>query len=151
MLENKELGEGLAINDEEDIQNLKEQIKDEVIQENAPTESQNELFQKVLEEASMPVEMKDEDFKLGESELDIRKLSKKNLEQMMFRQGVLNAIYLKQCLTSLVDVTRLLMVIADKIGVEDIVEATDLVIEKVTTKNQELKDLMDKAKEERKA
>ena len=150
-MEEKQLDGDIAIKTDEDLQDLKQQIKEEVIAENSPNEQQNELFKKVLEEASMPVEMTDEDFILGESELDIRGLNSKNYKQMMFRQGVLNAIYLKQCMTSIIDCTRLLMVIADKLGVEDIVAATDTVIEKVTAKNQELADLMKRAKEESKA
>ena len=150
-MEEKQLDGDIAIKTEEDLKDLKQQIKDEVIAENSPNEKQNELFKKVLEEASMPVEMKDEDFVLGESELDIRKLNKKNLDQMFFRQGVLTIVYMKQIMTSVIDCTRLLMVIADKLGVEDIVAATDEVIEKVTAKNQELSDLMKRAKEESKA
>ena len=69
-------------------------------------------------------------FEQGRNELDIRSLSKKNLTQMFFRNGVLDIVYLKQILTSLVDITRLLMVIADKLGVEDIIQATDDIIEK---------------------
>lgn len=151
MEENKIHDGDIAVSSEEDIAKLKEQIKDEVVSENTPNDQQNELFKKVLEEATMPVELTDADFKLGDNELDIRKLSKKNLDQMFFRQGVLNAIYLKQCLTSIIDCTRLLMVIADKLGVDDIVQATDVVIEKVTAKNQQLQELVKKAKEETKA
>lgn len=148
MEEKKILEDGVAtINSEEDIAELKEQIKDEVIAENAPNEKQNELFKKVLEEASMPVEMTDKDFKLGDNELDIRKLNKGNYKQMMFRQGVLQNVYLKQIMTSLVDIIRLLMVVCDKIGVEDIVDATDVVVEKVAEKNQQLKEILDKAKD----
>ena len=148
MEEKKILEDGVAtINSEEDIAELKEQIKEEVVAENAPNEEQNELFKKVLEEASMPVEMTDKDFKLGDNELDIRKLNKGNYKQMMFRQGVLQNVYLKQIMTSLVDITRLLMVVCDKIGVEDIVAATDDVIEKVAEKNQQLKEILDKAKD----
>ena len=150
-MEEKKLDGDIAVKSEEDLQNLKQQIKEEVVAENSPNEQQNELFKKVLEEASMPVEMTDADFILGESELDIRKLNKKNLDQMFFRQGVLTIVYMKQIMTSVIDCTRLLMVIADKLGVEDIVAATDEVIEKVTAKNQELSDLMKRAKEESKA
>jgi len=148
MKEKKILEDGVAtINSEEDIAELKEQIKEEVVAENAPNEEQNKLFEKVLEEASMPVSMTDKDFKLGDNELDIRKLNPKNTKQMMFRQGVLQNVYLKQIMTSLVDLTRLLMVVCDKLGVEDIVGATDDVIEKVAEKNQQLKEILDKAKD----
>ena len=140
MNEKENLENGIAIKTEEDIEKVKEEIKQEVIAESTPKEKQNKLLEQILAEAAMPVTMNDDDFKLGESELDIRNLSKKNKEQMMFRQGVLNAVYLKQCLTSLIDVTRLLMVIADKLGVDDIVASTDEVIEKVTLKNKELRE-----------
>ena len=132
-------GEEIAINSEEDVAKLKETIKEEVIAESTPNDREQTLFEKAIEEASLPVTMKDSDFKLGESELDIRYLSNKNREQMFFRQGVVQIATLRQCMTSLIDVTRLLMVIADKLGVEDIVEATDEVIEKVAEKNRELK------------
>ena len=143
------LGEDeIAINSEEDIAAVREQIEDEVIDEHSIDEAQQKLFEKALEEASMPVELTDEKFKLGASELDIRKLNKKNFNQMMFRIGALQIVYGKQILTSLVDLTRLCMVIADKLGVDDIVAATDEVIEKVTNKNKELKELFKGAKKQ---
>lgn len=143
------LGEDeIAINSEEDIAAVREQIEDEVIDEHSIDETQQKLFEKALEEASMPVELTDEKFKLGASELDIRNLNKKNFNQMMFRIGALQIVYGKQILTSLVDLTRLCMVIADKLGVDDIVAATDEVIEKVTNKNKELKELFKGAKKQ---
>ena len=139
MEEKPKLGENeIAINNDEDIEKLKEQIKDEVIGENTPNDQQKALFDKAIEEAAMPVTMKDKDFKLGDSELDIRYLNKKNQDQMFFRQGVITIATLRQCMTSLVDITRLLLVIANKLGVEDIVEATDEIIEKIAEKNKAL-------------
>ena len=132
-------GEEIAIKSEEDIAKLKDQIHEEVVAENTPNEKQQALFEKALEEATMPVVMKDSEFKLGPSELDIRYLSKKNQTQMFFRQGVITIATLRQCMTSLVDITRLIMIIADKLGIEDIVQATDDIIEKIASKNQELK------------
>lgn len=150
--EEKKLEENdIAINSEEDVDKLREQIEDEVINEHAINEAQQKLFEKALEEATMPVEMTNEKFKLGDTELDIRRLDKKNYNQMMFRIGALNIVYQKQILTSLIDLTRLCMVIADKLGVEDIVAATDMVIEKVTNKNKELKDLTKLAKDKQDA
>ena len=146
------LGEDeIAINSEEDIEKLRDQIEDEVIGEHSINEEQQKLFEKALEEASMPVELTNEKFTLGASELDIRRLDKKNYNQMMFRIGALNIVYQKQILTSLIDLTRLCMVIADKLGVEDIVAATDEVIEKVTNKNKELKELTKHAKDKQDA
>ena len=135
----------IIVKGEEDIAEMKEEIKKEVIAENTPTDAQQELFNKILEEAQMPVTMKDEDFTLGPNELDIRGLSKKNQSQMVFRSLVLQNVYLKQCLTSIIDTTRLLMVIANKMGVENIPEATDEVMDKLFEQNAELKKLKEQA------
>ena len=143
-MENKPQNDDIVIKDEKDIDHVKEVIKEEVIKENTPNKEQNELYLKALEEASMPVKMNDTDFKLGANELDIRFLSKSNKEQMMFRQGVLTIIYAKQCLTSLIDITRLLMVIADKMGVPDIIKATDDIIEKTSNQRKELENFLPK-------
>ena len=89
------------------------------------------------EEAKLPIELNDFNFKMGEQELDVRKLSRANWRQMEFRQLVLQNIYLKQVVMGQTDILRLLMVIADKLGVEDIVGATDDVIDKVEAKEKE--------------
>lgn len=141
--------EGVKIENDEDIAKVREKIEENVVQENSLDEKRAELFKKALEEASMPVLLTNDKFKLGESELDIRKLSKPNKEQMQFRQGVLNVVYLKQILSSLIDVTRLLMVIADKIGVENIVKATDDIIEKAKEQNDALKGVLKDTKDKK--
>ena len=124
-----------ALLTEEGIKTTVDEIKEEVIKEHGLDEKQAELFMKMLEEANMPVKMTDADFKLGAQELDIRSLNKKNLTQMMFRSLVLSNVYNKHVLSSLVDIMRLIMVIADKMGVENIVKATDEIIEKTKKQN----------------
>ena len=131
---------------EEDIAKVKEEIENEVIKEHSISPEQQELFNKLLDEATMPVELTDEKFKLGDNELDIRGLNKKNQAQMMFRIGALTIVYGKQILTSLVDISRLLMVVADKLGVEDIIAATDKVIDQITEKNEEIRKLKELGK-----
>lgn len=84
----------------------------------------------------MPVEFLDKDFKLGNQELDIRKLSQRNFKQMIFRTLVLQNVYLKNLTTSLIDITRLLLIKLDHDGVEDIVGATDDIIEKIAEQNK---------------
>lgn len=106
-------------------QKIKEGIKKEVIKDNELSKEQEEIIAKCWEEAKMPVEMTDKDFKLGENELDIRKLGEKNFAQMIFRQLVLNTVYQRQISQSLVDLMRLVMIILQKLGVEDIIKATD--------------------------
>lgn len=115
---------------EADVQKVKDQIDEKVIKEHSLNEKQEEIYKRILEEAELPTTLTDEIFKLGKNELDVRHLSKKNYQQMMFRAAALQNVYLKQILTSLVDLTRLSMIIADKLGVEDIIKATDDIIEK---------------------
>lgn len=127
---------------EEDVKKVKEAIDEAVIKDHGIDEEQAKLYNEMLKEAQMPVEMKDEDFKLGVQELDIRGLSKKNREQMLFRALVLQNVYAKQLLTSLIDVTRLLMIIAEKLGIEDIIAATDDIIEKIAKQRQDINDFV---------
>lgn len=131
----------------EDVNVVEQEVTKKVTEQHVLNPEQQELFKEVLEAAKMPVTMTDAKFQLGENELDIRHLSKTNKEQMMFRTNVLSNVYLKQCLTSLVDITRLLMVIADKLGVENIVGATDEIIDKIDAQTK-FRDKLKKAKEE---
>lgn len=120
----------------EKLNEVKKKVKEGVIEKHSITEQEQEIYNKVLKEALMPVVLGDADFKLGANELDIRHLSKDNKEQIKFRQEVLSIVYQKQILSSLVDITRLLMIVLKKLGVEDVVKATDDLIEelKKTTK-----------------
>lgn len=148
-MEEKKLHDGeIKIENEEDVAKIRDQVKDEVIAENGLTPEQEKLFKKAMDEASMPVEMKDADFTLGASELDIRSLSKKNQVQMLFRQGILNVVYLKQLLTTAIDISRLLLIICDKLGIEDIVKATDDIIEKIASQNKDLQEVIKTKKTE---
>ena len=89
----------------------------------------------------MPVEYLDKDFKLGDNELYIRSLSKRNYNQMIFRTLVLQNVYLKNVTSGLLDITRLLLVLLDKLGVEDIVKATDDIVDKINEQTELLKNL----------
>lgn len=119
-----------------DVKEVKKKTKKEVLKQHVLNEEQEQLFQEMLENAGMPVEIHDTDFKLGKQELDIRYLNRHNQTQMLFRQLTLQNVYLKQALTSLIDLTRLTMVIADKLGVPDIIKATDDIIEKIDKANK---------------
>ena len=121
---------------EEDVKVVKEEVERKVKEQHVLNPEQQDLFQQILEAAKMPVRLDNKDFKLGENELDIRYLSKQNKEQMFFRQMTLQNVYLKQILTSLVDVSRLLMVVADFLGVKDIIGKTDEIIEKLEKENK---------------
>ena len=121
---------------EEDVKAVKDLNEKKVVEQHVLNPQQQELFKQILVEAKMPVKLTDGKFELGENELDIRYLSKANKEQMFFREFALLAVYLKQILTSQIDTTRLLMVIADKLGVEDILEKTDEFIDKIDKANK---------------
>ena len=96
-----------------------------------------ELYEQMLAEAKLPIRLEDKDFQMGEQELDVRHHNRANWRQLQFREQVLTNIYLKQIVMGQTDITRLLMVIADKLGVTDIVGATDEVIEKIEAKEKE--------------
>ena len=89
---------------------------------------------RILEEAKMPIEMKNEDFKMGERELDIRGLSSKNRDQMLFRMLVLNNVYQRQNALTLIDIMRLIMILLKQMGVNSIEEAIDNLIQEQTQK-----------------
>lgn len=126
---------------EETIAKVKEAIADEVRAEAGISAKDSELFKQMCDEATMPVEYLDKDFKLGQNELDIRSLSKRNFNQMMFRTLVLHSVYLKNITTSLLDITRLLLVKLDHDGVKDIVKATDDIVDKINEQTEALKEL----------
>lgn len=127
--------------DEETIKKVKDQIADEVREQAGISEQESELFRKLCEEASMPVEFKDEDFKLGNNELDIRELNDANFKQMIFRALVLQNVYQKNTVNCLLDITKLLFILLDKNGVENIVKATDDILEKMAEQNEQVRKL----------
>lgn len=124
----------------ENIEKVKEQIANEIIDEHKLTEEQGVLFKQLCEEAEQPVQFLDKDFKLGPQELDIRKLSKKNLEQMFFRTQVQQITWLKNVHNTMLDVIRLLFVLLDHLGVENIAEATDAIESKLAEQTEVLKE-----------
>lgn len=89
------------------------------------TKEQEEALIKAMEEAKMPILMTDKDFTLGERELDIRKLSKANKDQMMFRMCCHAITYTRAMQQDLIDIMKLLMLVLKKMGVDNIIEATD--------------------------
>lgn len=104
-----------------------------------PKETQD-VFKELMERAKLPIRYDDKDFQMGEQELDVRHLSRANYRQVEFRMMATVLSYIRQISMSLVDNTRMLMVIADKLGVEDIVKATDDVVDKTYALEEEKKD-----------
>lgn len=116
------------------VEEAKQVIKEKVIADHEVDDETQELFSRILEEAKMPIEMTNEDFKMGERELDIRGLSSKNRDQMLFRMLVLNNVYQRQNALTLIDMMRLLMILLKRMGVENIEQAIDDLIEEQTRK-----------------
>jgi len=111
--------------------NIKEKVKEEALKETMLTEEQAKAWEEIVKEAKMPVELKDDDFVLGENELDIRSLNDKNTLQMLFRTQVLNNVYLRQVAQSQVDIMRLIMILLKKslnIKEDEIIKEIDTLI-----------------------
>ena len=96
-----------------------------------------ERFKELLAQCKLPVEIKDEDFKMGEGELDVRKLSDANYRQLMFRVNVLKANHLRDISQSLADIERLLMLVLKAQGVEDIGKALESLFRELSKKTKE--------------
>lgn len=122
---------------EYDIKKVQKAIRDEQMKQHEISEKDQKIYDEMLKVADMPVVLTNAGFKLGKQELDIRKLSDANFRQMFFREQVLTNIYSKATVDTLMDILRLLMVIATKLGVEDIVGATDELIEKLNKQQAE--------------
>ena len=116
---------------EKDLKTVKDAIKVAQLDSTKLSPANQELFERMLKEADMPIVLEDKDIKLGKQELDVRSLSRSSYRQMEFRQLVLQNVYLKQVVMGQTDLLRLLMVIADKLGVEDIIGATDEIQDKL--------------------
>lgn len=115
----------------EEKKQLKDSAKKLATDQVELSEHDKEVIETALKEAKMPVKLTDKDFKLGEGELDIRKLSQENLNQMMFRMQMLNVVYGRQIAQSLVDVMRLVMIVLKKLGCDDIIKETDDLLEEL--------------------
>lgn len=89
-----------------------------------------EKYEKLQEELFKPIVVKDEQIKMGKQELDIRKLQKQNYNQLIFRQGVTACALLNDISQTMLDILRVNLIIADKLGVDNIAESLNKVIEK---------------------
>ena len=104
----------------DDAKVIKNQRDKKVIQDSCLTKKEEKIVKEIGEAFKMPIEFDDKNFKMGEGELDIRKLNDANYRQMLFRQGAVTNIYLKSVNQSLIDTQRLIMLLLKKMGVEDI-------------------------------
>ena len=121
---------------EETKKAILEEIKKKVIKDSGMSQEDAEIALQMLDEANMPVLLSDEEFTLGPRELDIRKLNQENFNQLIFRTLLLQGVYLRNISKSLLDITNLLFVELDALGVENIVKASDEIILKVARENE---------------
>ena len=105
---------------EQDVKNVRSAVEKAAKAKADANPKDIERFKELLSQSKMPVEFKDEDFKLGEGELDVRGLSDANYRQLMFRVNVIKSNHLRDISQSMTDIERLLMLVLKKLGVNDI-------------------------------
>lgn len=110
---------------EKTLENFKEEKKEKFLGEATPNEDEKELAKKIFEEARMPLELKDDEVKCGEGEIDIRGLSRKNRDQMIYRVLMLNLVYLRQLCQNQTDLFRLQAAELRALGVKNITSAIE--------------------------
>lgn len=110
---------------EKTLENFKEEKKEKFLGEATPNEDEKELARKIFEEARMPLELKDDDVKCGEGEIDIRNLSRANRDQMIYRVLMLNLVYLRQMCQNQTDLFRLQAAELRALGVKNITAAIE--------------------------
>ena len=122
---------------EKDVKNVRSAVEKAAKAKAEANPKDIERFKELLNQSKMPVEIKDGDFKLGEGELDVRKLSDANYRQLMFRVNVIKANHLRDISQTLVDVERLLMLVLKAQGVGDIGKALQSLFEELSKKAKE--------------
>lgn len=105
---------------EKDAENVRKAVEKAAKAKANATPEEIARFKDLMGKMRLPVEIKDEDFAMGEGELDVRKLSDANYRQLMFRVDMVKANHLRDISQSLADVERLLMLVLKKLGVSDI-------------------------------
>lgn len=122
---------------EKDVKNVRSAVEKAAKAKADANPKDIERFKELLSQSKMPVELKDEDFKLGEGELDVRGLSDANYRQLMFRVNVIKANHLRDISQSMTDIERLLMLVLKAQGVEDIGKALNDLFEELGKKVKE--------------
>ena len=117
---------------------LTDAIKEKAIKEAGLSEEDAEIALELLNEADMPVNLSDEEFKLGKNELDIRNLNEANYKQLMFRVTLLNGVYLRNIMKFLQDILNAIFVELDAMGVKDLLKSSDRVIAKMRKEQNDI-------------
>ena len=122
---------------EKDVKNVRSAVEKAAKAKAVADPKETKRFKELLAQCKLPVEIKDEDFAMGEGELDVRKLSDANYRQLMFRVNVLKANHLRDISQTLADVERLLMLVLKAQGVEDIGKALEDLFRELSKKAKE--------------
>jgi hypothetical protein len=93
----------------------------------------------VMEALGLPIRVKNKDIEFGAGELDITKLSNKNIMQMFFRTQIATNLYLNDISRAILDLTRLFMAYLYKEGVEDITSTIAETLEKLQKEAEKIK------------
>lgn len=123
-------------NFEKDLKKAKKQAKEESMKQVELTDEEREMIERAEKELNQPIELKDNDIKLGNGELDIRSLSQKSINQLMFRLQSGNLAYLRYLSQSLIDILRVVMLIATKVGVQNMTEEISELIDKLAKESK---------------
>ena len=120
--------EGLT---KEEKAEAKKLLKNKAMEEIGVKDEDIAKFNEMCKLAGLPIVVKDKDIKLVKGEIDVRQLSQANIMQLLFRNMVVGGAYLKDIRDSLVDIQKLLMIILKQMGVEEIIKATDEIVEEL--------------------
>lgn len=117
-----------------DVKNVKKAVERAEKAKAELSEEDTRKFKELMEATKNPVEFTDDDFKMGERELDVRGLSEANYKQLMFRLEVVKCNHLRDIAQTQGDILRFEMMILEKMGVTDIVEEYGKFIDKLNEK-----------------
>lgn len=110
----------------------KDKMKEMAMQDNSVSPEEMKKLEEMMKIAKMPIELKDSDIQMGEGEVDVRKLSEESYKQLIFRLFTLNNVYVRDLCTSLIDVMRLMMILLEKLGIDDVPTAMDQLMDKLS-------------------
>jgi hypothetical protein len=128
------------MNKQETINAIKQEAKKQATERVSMTKEEIELNKECFAAASMPIDFKDEDVVLGAGEVDIRKLSKDNLNQMLFRLLAVQTSQTRQLTQVVIDMERLLMLLLGQMGIkpEDLSTKLTEMINKLTKESEKI-------------
>lgn len=128
------------MNKQETINAIKKEAKKQATERVSMTNEEIELNKECFAAASMPIDFKDEDVVLGVGEVDIRKLSKDNLNQMLFRLLAVQTSQTRQLTQVVIDMERLLMLVLGQLGIkpEDLSSKLTSMINTLTKESEKI-------------